>query len=79
MNNSITESPYPFHGADNRTTHTDYSSFPAFKQPTLEEQITALRKEIDELRQEITVLKTLIPPPEYIYGIANASDKITMR
>ncbi|MDD4588890.1 MAG: hypothetical protein PHG06_00475 [Parabacteroides sp.] len=39
------------------------------KTPTMKEQITALQKEVDELRQEITVLKTLLPPPEYIYGM----------
>jgi len=39
-----------------------------------EEHIDAMQKEIDELRQEITVLKTLLPPQKYTYGIdSNAS------
>jgi peptidoglycan hydrolase CwlO-like protein len=39
-----------------------------------EEHIDAMQKEIDELRQEITVLKTLLPSQKYTYGIdSNAS------
>jgi len=43
-------------------------------QKPLEDQIAALRKEIDELRQELTVVKTLIPGPIYGYSVTNASE-----
>ncbi len=72
MNNTITADPFITNY--NGTTHTDYSRIPIVKTPTLEEQVEALRKEIDELRQEITVIKTLLPGPVYGYSVTNASE-----
>lgn len=74
MNSTVPASPYIYRGTLTGTTHTDYSHIPGFKQPTLEEQIADMQKEIDELRQEVTVLKTLLPSPAYVYPMTNASE-----
>lgn len=74
MNNTTTAPPYKISVNPNGTTYTDYSNIPVSKPPTLEEQIAALRKEIDELRQELTVVKSLLPGPIYGYSVTNASD-----
>lgn len=58
-------------------TVTDYSILKTYKLPTIEEQIAELHKQVEELRQEITVLKTLLPPVEYKYdftGTTNTPD-----
>lgn len=53
-----------------------YHFVPAYTeaQKPLEEQIETLQKEIDKLRQELTVIKTLLPGPCYRYYVSNASE-----
>jgi hypothetical protein len=74
VRNTITIEPNGINRGCSGITLIDHSTIPVFKMLTLEEQVAALRKEIDELRQELTVIKSLLPAPIYGYSVTNASE-----